>query len=150
MLQGEGAGWGRGDIYLACAPIRIITKNTFAAYADSVPASSPRSGRWQRPVRSLSPFLPGAARVGEPRASLPGPAGSAKGRTGRTDQPCAPVALAEALTLQGSPWPRQRPPVLREGGRAAPGGLAAHRRGGPERTAASVGKYRSSGGDLPG
>lgn len=49
-VQGEGAGWGGRDIYLACAPMQTITKNAFTAQADSVPASSPGSGRWQRPV----------------------------------------------------------------------------------------------------
>lgn len=99
-----------------------------------MPASGPGSGRWQRPVPPLPLSLAGAARPGEPRASLPAPAGSAKGARAH-GAPCAPAAPAEALTLQGSP------------GRGAPGG----HRAGWHRPAASVGKHRrSSGGDLPG
>ncbi|XP_014739110.1 PREDICTED: basic salivary proline-rich protein 4-like [Sturnus vulgaris] len=81
----------------------------------------------ERAVAAPSPILvlvPCQCRLpkGAPRFP-PRARGQRQGRNG-PDQPCPPSP--EALTLQGSPRPWRGPPVPREGGRPAPGGLAAN------------------------
>lgn len=68
--------------------LKIHSQPTRAQCRPAVPEAGAGS---VRPV--LVPSLPGAARPGELRASLPAPAGSAEGGRSRPEQPCVPGAL---------------------------------------------------------